>query len=164
MLCHTQLAELWDANDQRYTQQEQFPSAQSTPTTVDFPLTPQPSYDTHSHYKNDHAYRLYGNPFDQKSHTSISMLQSEVAALCRETSLLQCIRSKSIFQWHWLWFFKSVAKHAIFNCLSSILLFFVLWRRKSPLAYAVVSYAGPRLSNVLQYLMSSIIAWCYRMK
>ncbi|OAD04331.1 hypothetical protein MUCCIDRAFT_108156 [Mucor lusitanicus CBS 277.49] len=153
-------AEIWDASDQYYTQQEQFPSSQSTPTTLDFPLTPQASEYIHKHHKDDYAHTLYEDLFDQQRsyNTPISMLQSEVTALCREMRSLQFISSKSIFQWHWLWFLKSVAKHAIFNCLSSILLFFVLWRRKSPIAYAVISYVGPRVRDVLQYLTSRIIA------
>ncbi|KAL9558332.1 hypothetical protein MBANPS3_000955 [Mucor bainieri] len=147
--------EIWDVNDQYYTQQEQFPSTPSTPTTLDFSLTPQLDH-THSHHKDDYVHNQYEDSLDQKSYTS--MLHSEVAALCREMSSLQFINSRSMFQWHWLWFFKSVAKHAIFNCLSSILLFFVLWRRKSPIAYVVISYVGPRLRNALQYLLSRIIA------
>ncbi|CAO0798423.1 unnamed protein product [Mucor circinelloides] len=150
--------ETWDADDQDYTQQEQFPSAQSTSSTIELPLTPQPFYYTHGHLRNDHPHSLYKDTFGQKSNISISTLQSEITALCREMSSLQITNSKSIFQWQWLWLLKSVAKHAIFNCLSSVLLFLVLWRRKSPIAYAVISYVGPRLRNILQYLMSHIIA------
>ncbi|GAN11461.1 hypothetical protein MAM1_0615c11024 [Mucor ambiguus] len=147
--------EFWDATDQYHIQ---FSSTQSTPTTLNFPLTLRPSDHTHNHHKNGCVHNLYEDPFDQKSYTSIAGLQSEVTALCQGMGSLQFNVSKSVFQWHWLWFFKSVAKHAIFHCLSSILLFFVLWRRKSPIAYAVISYVGPRLRNVLQYLMSCIIA------
>ncbi|KAL7328643.1 hypothetical protein PS15p_206880 [Mucor circinelloides] len=150
--------EIWDADDQDYTQQEQFPSAQPTSSTIELPLTPQAFYDTHGYLRNGYSHSLYKGTFGQKSNISVSTLQSEITALCREMSSLQIASSKSIFQWQWLWLLKSVAKHAIFNCLSSVLLFFVLWRRKSPIAYAVISYVGPRLRTILHYLMSRMIA------
>lgn len=100
------------------------------------------------------------------SSKALQTLQVEVAALCEEIdhirrreSIQKHKKSSFLLNWRWLWLFKSVAKHAFFNFLILLLLFLVLWRRRSPIAYAVLSYAGPRLRDLLQYLFSHIVFW-----
>jgi hypothetical protein len=97
------------------------------------------------------------------SNRAIQSLQTEVAGLCEEidhlrrTNLKQ--KSSSLLRWRWLWLFKSVAKHAFFNFLILLLVFFVLWRRKSPIAYAVINYAGPRTRDLIRYIFNRIVFW-----
>lgn len=98
------------------------------------------------------------------SSKALRSLQTEVAALCEEIDHLrkrnsQKHRKSRIITFRLLWFFKSVAKHAFFNFLILMLLFLVLWRRKSPIAYAVISYAGPRLKDLLHYISSHVVFW-----
>jgi hypothetical protein len=97
-----------------------------------------------------------------KNNKAIHTLQMEVAALCEEIDQLRrndIAKSKSMFKWRWLWLFKSIAKHAFFNFLILMMLFIVLWRRKSPIAYAVISYAGPRLKELMSYIFSRLVFW-----
>lgn len=96
------------------------------------------------------------------SDVAIQTLQTEVAALCEEIDSLRrrdILKAKSLHRWRWLWLFRSIAKHAFFNFLILMLLFIVLWRRKSPIAYAVISYAGPRLRDLIQYMFNHIVFW-----
>lgn len=177
----THVIEKWDTNDQEnedyylgQIEQEQLLSEQysymSSPITSEFPVTPQPlyspyQYDTNSFYYKEDQLRSYQNdtqianvslPSKPNLELSIQMLQTEVAALYQKINLLQKSNPKSIFRWRWLWFFRSVAKHAFFNFLLLMMVFLVLWRRKSPIAYAVISYAGPCLKNLLEYILSRI--------
>lgn len=95
------------------------------------------------------------------SNRAIQTLQTEVAALCQEIDHLRKTKQQpsSLLRWRssssWLWLFtKSIAKHAFFNFLILLLVFFVLWRRKSPIAIAVMNYASPRTRDLIRYLLS----------
>lgn len=167
LLFVTRAIEKWDTNDQEnegyylgQTEQEQPLSEQysymSSPITSGFPITPQllyspHQYDTNSFYYKEDQLCSYENDIQftdvslsskPKSELSIQMLQIEVAALYQKINLLQKSNPKSVFWWRWLWFFRSAAKHAFFNFLLLMIVFLVLWRRKSPISYAVISYAG----------------------
>ncbi|CAO0791925.1 unnamed protein product [Mucor circinelloides] len=110
-----------------------------------------------------HPYSSYRRQKKRKpSDVAIQTLQTEVAALCEEIDSLRrrdMLKTKSLHRWRWLWLFRSVAKHAFFNFLVLMILFLVLWRRKSPIAYAVISYAGPKLRDLMQYMFNHIVFW-----
>jgi hypothetical protein len=129
-----------------------------------------PSQHPYGNPKNDTYVARKTNSASKKRRTSTSTralktLQIEVAALCEEIDHIRRRKSihkrrkSSLLHWKWLWLFKSVAKHAFFNFLILLLLFFVLWRRKSPIAYAVISHVGPRLRDLFQYLFSNVVFW-----
>lgn len=171
----THAIEKWDTSNQEnkdyylgQIEQEQLLSEQYS--YMSSPITPQPlyfphQYDTNSFYYKENQLRSYQNDTQIANvslsskpnlELSIQMLQTEVAALYQKINLLQKSNPKSIFRWRWLWFFRSVAKHAFFNFLLLMMVFLVLWRRKSPIAYAVISYGGPCLKNLLEYIFSRI--------
>jgi hypothetical protein len=99
----------------------------------------------------------------RSSNLALQTLQTEVAALCEEIDHLRKRDNNkstgSFLGWSSLWLLKSVAKQAFFNFLILMMLFLVLWRRKSPIAYAVISFVGPRLSDFMHYIFSSLAFW-----
>lgn len=157
----------------------------SSPITSEFPVTPELSPRSMSRKKSLSSstssfikQRYLKHDFDEfdkevanttkyhhhskkRSNIAIQTLQLEVQALCEEIDQLRLNnpRTSSILKWRSLWFFKSVAKHAFFNFLILMMLFIVLWRRKSPIAYAVIGYAGPRFKDFLRYLFNNVVFW-----
>jgi hypothetical protein len=99
----------------------------------------------------------------RSSNLVLQTLQTEVAALCEEIDHLRTRDMKksnqSLLRWSSLWLLKSIAKQAFFNFLILMLLFLVLWRRKSPIAYAVISFAGPQLGDFMHYIFSHVVFW-----
>lgn len=97
----------------------------------------------------------------RSSNLAFQTLQTEVAALCEEIGHLRSRdvnkRNRSLLRWSSLWLLKSVAKQAFFNFVILMLLFFVLWRRRSPIAYAVISFAGPRLKDSMHYIFRHVV-------
>lgn len=168
---------------------EQPYSQYSSPIISEFPLTPEWSpksrnlyntrqFDEEDEFDNEvatatsslylstptqHPYVGYRRQKKRKpSDVAIQTLQTEVAALCEEIDSLRrrdMLKTKSLYRWRWLWLFRSVAKHAFFNFVILMILFLVLWRRKSPIAYAVISYAGPRLRDLMQYMFNHVVFW-----
>ncbi|GAN04497.1 conserved hypothetical protein [Mucor ambiguus] len=168
---------------------EQPYSHYSSPIISEFPLTPELSpksrnlynaqaFDDEDEFDNEvatatsslylstptqHPYANYRRQKKRKpSDAAIQTLQTEVAALCEEIDSLRrrdMLKTKSLYRWRWLWLLNSVAKHAFFNFVILMILFLVLWRRKSPIAYAVISYAGPRLRDLMQYIFGRIVFW-----
>ncbi|KAI9473524.1 MAG: acyl CoA binding protein-domain-containing protein [Benjaminiella poitrasii] len=89
----------------------------------------------------------------------IESLRSEIIALCQEIDSLK--KKDTFFMYHqrfcysqWSWLLKSVAKYTLFNFLVFVLLFLVLWRRKSPIAYAVIRYSGPKIKHLQHYFFN----------
>ncbi|KAI9354450.1 hypothetical protein BD770DRAFT_133756 [Pilaira anomala] len=91
---------------------------------------------------------------------TLKTLQSEVAALCEEINHLRVKeRHPLLLRWRLILLFKSVAKHIFLNILILFLLFLVLWRRKSPIAYTIIAYTGPRTRDLLRYISQRVVFW-----
>ncbi|GAA5813001.1 hypothetical protein MFLAVUS_006467 [Mucor flavus] len=176
----------WDTNDQEKEEyylgqiesaqilSEQHPSYFSSPITSEFPATPELSprqYQTKSPYQyqdfdNEVATTtssLYLSNPSQHPYTkpaannlALQSLQSEVATLCQEIHQLRRRQGK---RWRLLWIFKSVARQTFFNVIILFLLFLVLWKRKSPIAYAILAYTGPHTKDLLRYFSNRAIFW-----
>jgi hypothetical protein len=102
---------------------------------------------------NDHPYQV--NVALQSLHEEVNSLYNELTHLNDgKPSIL-----KRVLGFKWMWLFKSIAKHVFFNFIVMLLLFFVLWRRKSPIAYAVLSYSGPKLQALMRFLFNRVVYW-----
>lgn len=161
---------------------EQQKSCYSSPS--EFPMTPEltprfyqkspqqdeQDYDnevataTSSLYLSTPSRHPYRNPTKKYSRSSTSKalqsLQIEVAVLCQEIGHLRRDSYRiSFLRWRGLWLLKSVARHTFFNFLILVLVFVVLLRRKSPIAYAIMSYTGPRTRDQILYLYRHAAFW-----
>lgn len=92
------------------------------------------------------------------NNAAIKTLQLEVQALCEEIDELRrkdIIKTSSTLKW----LFKSIARHAFFNFLILLLVFIVLWRRKSPIAFAIIGNTGPKFKGFLRVLFNHTVFW-----
>lgn len=95
---------------------------------------------------------------------ALESLQTEVAVLAEQLDMLyktigEREQRKKRLRWSWKRLFKTVAKHTIINCLLLMLLFLILWRRRSPVAYALIGFVGPQLREITRYLSRRIVFW-----
>ncbi|CAO3599170.1 unnamed protein product [Absidia cylindrospora] len=104
----------------------------------------------------------YHERVESVSERALESLQTDVAALTEQlghlrTSLAQKRHDK--LRWTWLWLGKTVVKHASINLVILFLVFLVLLKRKSPIAYAIMGYVGSRLQDILLYLAQKMYFW-----
>ncbi|KAI9257193.1 acyl CoA binding protein-domain-containing protein [Phascolomyces articulosus] len=98
------------------------------------------------------------------SERALESLQTEVTALSEQIDRLtrgMVARDERQRQMRWSWFrlIKSIMKHTLINSLVLLLVFMVLWRRKSPVALAIVSYVGPQAQEIMRHLVRRIVFW-----
>ncbi|KAF7721743.1 hypothetical protein EC973_004181 [Apophysomyces ossiformis] len=98
------------------------------------------------------------------SERALESLQTEVTALSEQIDLMRKSMTEKEdrrrqLKWTWLWLIKSVAKHALVNSIIFLLIFVVLWKRKSPIAYAIIAYTGPYLQDILRYAIRRLVFW-----
>ncbi|KAI7860759.1 hypothetical protein BDC45DRAFT_429663, partial [Circinella umbellata] len=95
---------------------------------------------------------------------ALESLQTEVTALSEQIDRLtrgMVARDERQRQLRWSWFrlIKSILKHTVINSIVLLLAFLILWRRKSPVALAIVSYVGPQTQEIMRYLVRRIVFW-----
>ncbi|KAI9307404.1 hypothetical protein BJ944DRAFT_20546 [Cunninghamella echinulata] len=98
------------------------------------------------------------------SERALESLQTEVAALTEQLENLKFALSEKEekrrqFRWTWLWLGNMVIKQVSINLIILFLIFLVLLKRKSPIAYALISYVGPNIKNILVYMKNRIFFW-----
>ncbi|KAG0168707.1 hypothetical protein DFQ28_006259 [Apophysomyces sp. BC1034] len=98
------------------------------------------------------------------SERALESLQTEVTALSEQIDIIRrSIGEKEDrrrqLKWTWLWLVKSVAKHTFVNGIIFLLVFLVLWKRKSPIAYAIMGYTGPHLQDIMRYMTQRLVFW-----
>lgn len=123
------------------------------------------THDTHTKsYQPSHASHRDSPRRRRSRHSAMENLQTEVVALAEQLEMLRQGLSKKEkhkqdMRWSLRRLLKSVAKHALINFVILLLLFLVLWRRQSPIAYAIMGYVGPRLQEVMRLLLRRMVFW-----
>ncbi|CAO3606793.1 unnamed protein product [Cunninghamella blakesleeana] len=98
------------------------------------------------------------------SERALESLQTEVAALTEQLEHLKLTLSEKEekrrqYRWTWLWLTNMVLKQISINLIILFLIFLVLLKRKSPIAYAIIGYVGPNIRNILIYMKSKLFVW-----
>ncbi|KAI8145692.1 hypothetical protein BJV82DRAFT_502883, partial [Fennellomyces sp. T-0311] len=98
------------------------------------------------------------------SERALESLQTEVTALSEQIDrlrrgMVEREERQRLMRWSWIRLIKSIAKHTVINSLVLLLVFMVLWRRKSPVALAIVSYIGPQIQEIMRYILRRIVFW-----
>ncbi|KAI9498562.1 acyl CoA binding protein-domain-containing protein [Zychaea mexicana] len=98
------------------------------------------------------------------SERALESLQTEVTALSEQIDrltrgMVERDERQRQMRWSWMRLIKSIAKHTLINSLVLLLVFMVLWRRKSPVALAIVGYVGPQAQEIMRYLVRRIVFW-----
>lgn len=86
---------------------------------------------------------------------SLERLQTEITALTEQMDRLRCQKN--------LWTLRKclwgLIKHALADSLLLLLVFLIMWKRKSPLAYAIMDRLVP-LSRTMGYrILRSVVFW-----
>jgi hypothetical protein len=96
------------------------------------------------------------------SDNALESLQTEVAALTEQLDHFRKTLAENKMEkqrWSWQWLIKTLVKHVSINLLILTLVFVVLLRRKSPIAYAIIAHVGPRLQDILHYIVQKVFFW-----
>ncbi|KAI8335726.1 acyl CoA binding protein-domain-containing protein [Chlamydoabsidia padenii] len=99
---------------------------------------------------------------NQPSENALESLQTEVAALTEQLDhFRKTLAEKKLEKQRWsgIRLIKTLVKHASINLLIIVLVFLVLLKRKSPIAYALLGYIGPRIQDILRYIMQKTFFW-----
>ncbi|KAI9310307.1 acyl CoA binding protein-domain-containing protein [Dichotomocladium elegans] len=99
------------------------------------------------------------------SERALESLQTEVTALAEQLDMVRKSmaerdkRDRRLRSWSAWGLIKTVAKHTFINSLVLLLVFLILWRRRSPLALIAVDYMGPKTKDLMRYLLQHVVFW-----
>ncbi|KAI8376447.1 uncharacterized protein BYT42DRAFT_574639 [Radiomyces spectabilis] len=96
------------------------------------------------------------------SQYAVQMLQDDVALLAQEIDALrqtikQRERRRRQLRWTWVRFLKSLVQHAVINSFLAFVIFWCLWRQRSPIAYTIIGYMRPKVKQMLRVIVHSML-------
>ncbi|CAO0791069.1 unnamed protein product [Mucor circinelloides] len=100
----------------------------------------------------------------KKSDRALEKLQTEVTALTEQIDRLRRgiklreERDKNR-KWSTLGITKVLLKHLMANSAILLITFYILWRRKSPIAYAIIGYIMPIIQDMIRKIIQRIVFW-----
>lgn len=99
-----------------------------------------------------------------RKNKAFEQLQTEVTALTEQIDRLrQSIKSKEEkdkkLRWSTLGLVKVLLKHVLANSAILLILFYILWRRKSPIAYAILGHVTPIIQELLRKILQKVVFW-----
>lgn len=100
----------------------------------------------------------------KKSDRALEKLQTEVTALTEQIDRLRRgiklreERDKNR-KWSTLGITKVLLKHLMANSAILLIAFYILWRRKSPIAYAIIGYIMPIIQDMIRKIIQRIVFW-----
>ncbi|KAI9484230.1 MAG: hypothetical protein EXX96DRAFT_476981 [Benjaminiella poitrasii] len=99
------------------------------------------------------------------SDRALEKLQTEVTALTEQIDRLRSSiklreeRDRRKLNWSAWKIIKLLLKHLIANSVIFLIVFYVLWRKKSPLAYGILSYIMPIVQEIMRKVLRKVIFW-----
>lgn len=96
---------------------------------------------------------------------ALEKLQTEVSALTEQIDRLRRgikVREERDLQkrqWSSWRLTKTLIKHLMANSAILLIAFYILWRRKSPIAYSIINYIMPLLRELLQKIIRKVVFW-----
>ncbi|ORZ18481.1 acyl CoA binding protein-domain-containing protein [Absidia repens] len=99
----------------------------------------------------------HNNKFPERT---LENLQTEVTALTEQMDRLrQELKDKEMMKQHFGigWLLRTLIKHLLANSLIAGILFCILWRRRSPLAVALVDHLTPQIKMLLRSMIRSTV-------
>jgi hypothetical protein len=91
---------------------------------------------------------------------ALEKLQTEVTALTEQIDRLRresAVSKQQQFQWTKL--FKTVIKYLMANSAILLILFYILWKKKSPIAYKVIDSIMPFLQLIIRKIIRRVVFW-----
>lgn len=126
---------------------------------------------THSNHSSSSASTSKSNKKLEKINSrkadsrALEKLQTEVSALTEQIDRLRRgikvreERDQQKRQWSSWRLTKMLIKHLMANSAILLIAFYILWRRKSPIAYSIINYIMPLLRDILQKLIRKVVFW-----
>lgn len=90
------------------------------------------------------------------SHRALERLQTEVTAL---TEQIDRMRRQQKDETTFTKVVKVLLKHLMADSAIFLLVFYILWKRKSPLASALIHAIMPLLQDIIRHLVRKIVFW-----
>ncbi|KAI8099013.1 acyl CoA binding protein-domain-containing protein [Halteromyces radiatus] len=128
-------------------------------------LSSPPSTSNGSELSYTYSHQIPSHEKDTEQHRKLSErtlenLQTEVTALTEQMDRLRHeLQEQSITRrsFHIGWLVQTLIKHLLANCLLVGILFWIMWRRRSPFAIAFVDYLRPQIKTMLRSLAHSTV-------
>jgi hypothetical protein len=107
---------------------------------------PKPNRAEHSHRSS--RQKSIDTRLSPVAERALENLQTDVTALTEQIDILrrgmiEKEAKRKAEKWTWGWLFKTTAKHTVVNLIIFTVIFILLLKRKSPIAYAILAYLGP---------------------
>lgn len=93
---------------------------------------------------------------EKKKERAFERLQTEITAL---TEQIDRLRQQQKGGWTMGKVMLMLLKHALADSALLFIIFLVLWKRKSPLAYAIIARAVPFFQALARQLVRTIVFW-----
>lgn len=92
------------------------------------------------------------------SNRALEKLQTEVTALTEQIDRLrrQSVKDERWTSWRLV---KILIKHLIANSAIFMIAFYILWKRKSPLAYSLINYIMPIIQEIIRNIIRKVVFW-----
>jgi hypothetical protein len=100
----------------------------------------------------------------KKSDRALEKLQTEVTALTEQIDRLRRgikLREERDInrKWSALGITKVLVKHLMANSAILLIVFYILWRKKSPIAYAIIGRIMPIIQDMIRKIIQRIVFW-----
>lgn len=100
----------------------------------------------------------------KKSDRALEKLQTEVTALTEQIDRLRRgikLREERDLnrKWSALGITKVLIKHLMANSAILLIVFYILWRKKSPIAYAIIGKIMPIIQDMIRKIIQRIVFW-----
>lgn len=93
---------------------------------------------------------------------ALEKLQTEVTALTeqidrmRRDSIVNNQKSKNV---QWMTVLKTVIKYLMANSAIFLIIFFILWKKKSPIAYKIINAIMPFIQLIIRKIIRRVVFW-----
>jgi hypothetical protein len=133
--------------------------------SADEPSRKQPSSADRSKLRNEQSHRCTrrksvdnNTRLSPVAERALENLQTDVTALTEQIDILrrgmiEKEMKRKAEKWTWGWLFKTTAKHAVVNLIILTVIFLLLLKRRSPIAYAILAYLGPWWKDIWHNLI-----------
>jgi hypothetical protein len=98
----------------------------------------------------------------KKADRALEKLQTEVTALTEQIDRLRRSREdrdRELRRWSALGITKILIRHLLANSAILLIAFYILWKRKSPIAYSIIGYIMPILQELIRKIIRKVVFW-----
>jgi hypothetical protein len=101
---------------------------------------------------------------DKKADRALEKLQTEVSALAEQIDRVRKNMKKREERdrqnkWSAVQLTKTLLKHVLANSAILLIIFYVLYKRKSPIAYAMMGYIMPLVQELMRNIIKRVVFW-----